>query len=193
MSPQKQKIELSKVDLDRLKRDAKSRSKTDQVSYCEALNLIAREYGFQTYENLKDAVRNHKASPPDPVAQEDEDAGREKILAWFRSRFTLIDNYSARVSPRISKSLMDFECASGRSALVPVDIGLEIDFGYEYQPYRHTRHPGALAAEEILESEGVWVANAFLDSLRVLKGGYLLGDSDRVVGHRISIIAADEE
>ena len=84
----------------------------------------------------------------------------------------------------------------GKSSLRPVNVADEIDFGYDYSQFRLSRHPKALAAEELLEAEGEWVANTFLDSLRIQKGGVssLYGDGlDAVVGERITFAVVDEE
>jgi len=186
-----EKPEIRKIDLDRVKRDAKRRRDAKGISLCEAQNEIARDYGYQTFESLRSAVMATRVVPSTarPVL---DDPGLEDLLAWFRSRFTHINDYEARVSPLIAKSLKQYERIHGKSALRPVDVGDEIDFGYDYKPFRFSRHPKALAAQNLLEIEGEWVANSFLDSLRIRKGGFLGDGPDQVVGDRITIAAGDE-
>lgn len=190
-----EKLELSKIDLDRVKRDAKRLQKTQHISLCEAQNEIARGFGFHTFEILRTAVIAARAalSPPRPIS---DDPDLEKLLTWFRSRFTHIDHYESRLSPLIAKSLRLHVHKHGKSSLRPINVADEIDFGYDYNQFSWSRHPKALAAEEILEAEGEWVANTFLDSLRIQKDGLsiLFGVSrDAVVGDRFTIAVADEE
>jgi len=186
-----EKPELSKIDLKRLKREAKRLRDTSNIPLCKAQNEIALDFGCQTFESLRSAVMAaRKASSTNcPVL---DDPGLEDLLAWFRSHYTRINDYEARVSPMIADSLRQYERINGKSALQSVDVGDEIDFRYDYEPFRINRHPRALAAQNILEDEGKWVANSFLDSLKIRKGG-LWGDGpDQVVGDRLTIAAFDE-
>lgn len=180
-----EKPELTRIDLDRVKRDAKRLIKTRNISLCEVQNEIACGFGYQTFESLRVAVMAARvaSSPTRPVS---DDPDLEDLLAWFKSRFTRINDYEARISTLIAKSLRQYERKNGRSALRPVDIGDEIDFGYDYRPFRFSRHPKALVAENLLEAEGEWVANTFLDSLRIRKGGFWGDGPDDVVGDRIA-------
>ncbi|PYD07249.1 hypothetical protein DND36_32845, partial [Pseudomonas savastanoi pv. glycinea] len=59
--------------------------------------------------------------------------------------------------------------------------------------FQTARHPKALIAQELLEAEGEWVANTFLDSLKIQKGGYWGDGADIVVGDRVTILAFDEQ
>lgn len=185
-----EKPELTRIDLDRVKRDAKRLCKIRNISLCETQNEIARSFGFQTFESMRAKVMAARVvASPRPIS---DDPDLEDLLAWFKSRFTPISDYDARVSPIIAKSLRHYERIQGRPALLPVDVGDEIDFGYDYRPFRISRHPKALVAEELLEAEGEWVANTFLDSLRIHKGGFLGNGPDDVVGHRIALEVFDE-
>lgn len=190
-----EKLELNSIDLNRVKRNAKLLQKTQHISLCEAQNKIACEFGYHTFERLRTAVLAARAAQPIPRSASD-DPDLEKILSWFRSRFTHIDHYESRLSPLIAKSLRFHVHKHGKSSLRLVNVADEIDFGYDPNPFRLKRHPKALAAEELLEAEGEWVANTFLDSLRIHKGGLwnLWGDDhDAVVGDRFTIPVADEE
>lgn len=187
-----EKLELIKIDLDRVKKEAKRLHKTQDLSLCEAQNKIACRFGYQTFESLRTAVLAARASQPiTPSAPNDPDL--EKLLSWFRSRYTHIDHYESRLSPLIAKSLRLHVHKRGKSSLRPVNVADEIDFGYDLNPFRMKRHPKALAAEELLEAEGEWVANTFLDSLRIQKVNLLGGGHDAVVGDRFTIPVADEE
>lgn len=190
-----EKLELIKIDLDRVKSDAKRIHKTQDISLCEAQNKIACSFGYHTFETLRTAVLAARAAQPIPRSASD-DPDLEKLLSWFRSRFTHIDHYESRLSPLIAKSLKLHVQKHGKSSLRPVNVADEIDFGYDPNPFRMKRHPKALAAEEFLEAEGEWVANTFLDSLRIQKSGLrsLWGDDhDTVVGDRFTIPVVDEE
>jgi hypothetical protein len=55
------------------------------------------------------------------------------------------------------------------------------------------RHPQALAAEEFLEAEGEWVSNAWLDSLKIRRGGFWGNGQDDLVGHRITLPLFNDE
>lgn len=187
-------IPLSNIDLARVKRDAKENSRYQKVKYCEALNNIANVFGYQTFDNLRSAViAEKKTTPKTKLASVNPEL--EELLTWFRTRFTLKKNYESRVSPVIARSLKYYERSSSRSAIPPVFVDEEIDFGYKYTEFKVSRHPQALEAENILEAEGEWVSNAFLDSLFIRQGGLLgdMPDVHEVVGDRITISAIYEE
>lgn len=184
--------ELHKIDLDRVKRNAKSLREAGNISLCEAQNKLAQSYGYQTFASLRTAVMAARstASPTLPVSA---DPDLDALLDWFRSRYTRIDQYGSRVSPVIAKSLRQYEHRHGTSALHTVDVGDEIDFQYQYRPFQMARHPKALEAQDLLEAEGEWVENAFLDGLRVRKGGFWGDGPDTIVGDRITILAFDKD
>lgn len=184
--------ELHKIDLDRVKRNAKSLREVGNISLCKAQNKLAQRYGYQTFASLRTAVMAARstASPTLPVSA---DPDLDALLDWFRSRYTRIDQYESRVSLVIAKSLRQYEHRHGTSALHTVDVGDEIDFQYQYRPFQITRHPKALEAQDLLEAEGEWVENAFLDGLRVRKGGFWGDGPDTIVGDRITILAFDED
>lgn len=190
-----EKPQLSSIDLDRVKRDAKRLQKTEHISLCKAQNKIACEFGYNTFQSLQAAVKDARAAPSHPHAVSG-DQDLDQLLTWFRSRFTHIDHYESRLSPLVAKSLRLHVQKHGKSTLRPVNVADEIDFGYDFSQFRLSRHPKALAAEELLEAEGEWVANTFLDSLRVQKDGLwsLWGDGhDAVVGDRFTIPVINEE
>lgn len=183
------KIDLSKVGLDRIKREAKRSAKLSGQGYCAVLNEHARKYGFETFASLQSNVKAARlaTSQADPIGPE-----LEALLAWFRSRFTRIEDVGKYVSPLIAKALRDHQRATGRPPFHTIDIGDEIDFGYKPKPFQTRRHPQALAAEMLLEAEGDWVSNTWLDSLKVRKGGLWGDGQDDVVGHRITLSIYDE-
>ncbi|WP_313484794.1 hypothetical protein [Stutzerimonas kunmingensis] len=183
------KIELSKIDLGRVKREAKRTAKHSRLKYCAVLNDCARVYGFETFASLQSNVKaaRHATSPAEPIEPE-----LEALLTWFRSRFTRIEDVGKYVSPLIAKALRDHQRATGRPPFHMIDIGDEIDFGYNPKPFQTRRHPQALAAEMLLEAEGDWVSNTWLDSLKVRKGGLWGDGQDDVVGHRITLSIYDE-
>ncbi|PYD32850.1 hypothetical protein DND58_05600 [Pseudomonas syringae pv. pisi] len=187
-----EKLDTTNIDLDRVKRDAKRLSKAHDISLCKAQNEIACGFGYQTFENLRAAVIAVRVASSQTLCVSD-DPDLEALLDWFRSRFTHVDKHEMRVSPRIAKSLKQYEQRYGSSVLRPIDVGDEIDFGYHYQPFQTARHPKALIAQELLEAEGEWVANTFLDSLKIQKGGYWGDGADMVVGDRVTILAFDEQ
>lgn len=185
-----EKINLSKIDLDRVKREAKLLTKNSDLKYCAALNNIAHSYGFETFENLRSKVMAARLATPQT---EPDEPGVEAILTWFRSHFTRIGEVEKRVTSQIAKSLRSYQKASGRSPFHPVDIGEEIDFGYDPQPFKTKRHPQALVAEKLLEAEGEWVSNVWLDSLRIRRGGGWGNGQDDLVGHRITLPLYNEK
>ena len=187
-----EKLKPTNIDLDRVKRDAKRLCKAHNISLCKAQNEIACGFGYQTFESLRAAVIAARAASS-PTLSVSDDLDLEAMLDWFRSRFTHVDKYEMRISPIIAKSLKQYEHRHGSSVLRPIDVGDEIDFGYNYQPFQITRHPKALIAQELLEAEGEWVANTFLDSLKIHKGGYWGDGADMVVGDRVTILAFDEQ
>jgi len=182
------KIDLPKIDLNRFKRDAKRSAKLSGLKYCAVLNDHARMYGFETFENLQAKVREARSATS--LAQTDPEL--EALLTWFRSHFTPIAKISTRVSPQIAKSLRNHLETRGRLPCPPVEIADEIDFGYDVKPFQTTRHPQALMAEMLLETEGMWVANAWLDSLKIRKGGLWGDGQDDVIGDRITLSLARE-
>ena len=125
-----EKLDLSRIDLDRVKRDAKRLQKTQHISLCEAQNEIACGFGYHTFESLRTAVIAERAAPPLPRPVSD-DADLENLLTWFRSRFTHIDHYESLLSPLIAKSLRLHVHKHGKSSLRPVNVADEIDFGYD--------------------------------------------------------------
>lgn len=186
-----EKSDLTRIDLDRVKRNAKCLSKTHNISLCKAQNEIACSFGFQTFESLRVAVLAARV-PSSPTLTVSDDPDLENILAWFKSRFTNISKYEARVSPLIAKSLRQYVLRHGSSVLRPVDVADEIDYGYDFNQFRLGRHPKALAAEILLEAEGQWVANTFLDGFSIRKGGFGGDGSDDVVGHNLAFNLFDE-
>ena len=182
------KIDLHKIDLNRFKRKAKRSARLYGLKYCAVLNDHARMYGFETFENLQTKVREARSvTSPAPTNPE-----LEALLIWFRSHFTPITKVSTRVSPQIAKSLESHFETRGSFPCPPVDIADEIDYGYDVKPFQTTRHPQALIAERLLETEGMWVANAWLDRLKIRKGGLLGDGQDDVVGDRITLSLARE-
>jgi len=184
-----EKPELTHIDLDRVKRDAKRRCKTLNISLCKAQNEIAHGFGYQTFESLRAAVITARTATS-TTSYVPDDPDLDALLAWFRSRYTHINEYKSRVSPVIAESLRQYERRHGRSALHVIDVADEIDFKYEYRPFQLMRHPKALIAQNLLEAEGEWVANTFLDTLQIREGGFWGDGADTVVGDRITIQAA---
>lgn len=185
-------IDLHKIDLDRVKRNAKRLRTAGNISLCEAQNNLAQSYGYETFSSLRTAVMaaRSKASPTLPIST---DPDLDALLDWFRSRYTRVEQYESRVAPVIAKSLKQYERRHETSALHTVDVGDEIDFRYQYRPFQMTRHPKALEGQDLLEAEGEWVENTFLDGLRLRKGGFWGDGPDTIVGDRITIQAFNEE
>lgn len=183
------KIDLSRLDLNRFKRNAKRSSKRSGQPYCTVLNDDARRYGFETFESLRVEVESRRSTS---FRAEAVDPELEALLAWFRSRFTRVEEVGERVPERIVRSLRLFHETTGRSPYPQVDVGDEIDFGYRRSAFQLYRHPQALVAEELLEAEGPWVPNAWLDSLKIRQGGFLGDGPDDVVGYRISFALAND-
>lgn len=187
------KIDLAKFDPARFKGEAKRLSKAEGIGHVKALDQLARPYGFANYQSLHKHWLTQRQPEISSAAPAEKDAELDALLAWFRSRYTRHGEYESRVSPRIARSLKHFERTGRRHQVPVVDVGDEIDFNYQRRAFQTNRHPRALAAEQILEVEGPWVANAFLDGLKIRHGGLFGDGADEIAGYRFTILALDEE
>ncbi len=185
------KTDLASFDPARFKREAKKLSKAEGIGHVKALDQLARPYGFAHYESLHKHWLTSCATEIEIEAPVEKDMELDALLGWFKNRYTRHDDYETRVSSRIAKSLRLFERSGGHVPVV--NVGDEIDFGYRFTPFRIDRHPKALTAEQILEAEGEWVQNTFLDSLKIRRVGLFAEGADQIVGDRLTIMAVDEK